>query len=506
MRFPKIRFALLFKLAIAGAVLFSVAVVMLLPKRTGIEGWNERASPRANTVTTDGSLQARFTPGAARTDRDSYDALVRYFLEGWAAYRTPEAARAHYPGAASESGRRSDGLEGFARMFPMAGAWLAAGRPDTLDTAAGPFPLAETFARGLIAGTDPSNPAYWGEIRDYSQLLVESADVALGLWLSRESVWKRLKPEEQRRVVEWLSGALRSEAYEGNWQLFPLVVHRSLKALGADVSRFDARMQSNWEFFRTFHRGDGWFFDPPNGFDYYNAWSIHYAMFWLQRIDPGFDPVFVKQVQGDFASKYKHFFGPTGHPMMGRSVCYRMAAPVPLLTALSLAPNAVSKGEAMRALDLTWSLFLQRGAVADGSVTQGWCGADPATLARYSGPASCLWALRSLVVAYALDRELGLFDAPREPLPVERDDFKIALPVPGWTIAGTRATGVVTLTIDANPEGDGPPLRPYGVRSRAMEWLTHAPKRPDNHAALYGRRTYSSDRPLTNSCPATKGS
>jgi hypothetical protein len=496
MKLPRIRIALLLKLALAGTLVAAVAIVVLLPRRTGVEGWSDRAAPRANTVTTDAALRAAFASAGPQPGSGAYETLARYFLEGWAGYRTPAGERAHYPGPPSESGRRSDGLEGFARMFPMAGAWMAGGRPAGIEIAGGRMDLAETFARGLATGTDPADPAYWGPIRDYGQAIVESADVALGLWLSRDSVWARLSPAERSRVVAWLEGALRSEPYEGNWQLFPLIVHRSLKALGADVSRWDARMQSSWEYFKTFHRGEGWFFDPPHGFDYYNAWSIHYGMFWLQRIDPGFDPTFVRKVQADFVASYKHFFGPQGQPLMGRSVCYRMAAPVPLLTAQVLAPGAVSKGEAMRALDLTWSLFIARGAVADGGVTPGFCGPDLAMHARYSGPASCLWALRSLVVAFALDRELKLFDATREPLPVERADFSLRNETAGWTLAGSQATGRIALVTDSGASDEAPALKPHGLRSRALETLLHAPRRPDNTAALYGRKTYSSDRPL----------
>lgn len=186
---------------------------------------------------------------------------------------------------------------------------------------------------------------------------------------------------------------------------------------------------------------------------------------------------------------------------MGRSVCYRMAAPVPLLTALVVAPRAVDKGEAMRALDLTWSGFIRRDALEAGAVTQGLCGTDLWVTPLYSGPASCLWALRSLIVAFALDRELGLFDTQRAPLPVEKGDYRVTDPTTGWTIAGTRSTGRIELAIAANASADDPVLAPYDRRRRLTERLLHAPRRPDNSAALYGRRSYATDRPLA-ACPA----
>jgi hypothetical protein len=477
-------------------VALAVAVVVMLPRRTGVEGWSERVAPRANSVVTDAAVAAAFAPGAPAYPAAAYEAAARYAFEGWAAYRSPDFARAHYPGAKSENGRSVDGFEGFARMFPLAAAWLASGRPAEIRTASGTLDLADAFARGLAAGTDPSQPGYWGDVRDFDQRIVEAADVALGLWLSRDRIWAKLDAPTRARVVAWLERTLASEPYEGNWQLFPMVVHRSLAALGVDVSRWNARMESSWDYFRQFHRGSGWFVDPPHGFDYYNAWSIHYSMFWLARIDPSFDREFVASTVRDFARFYVHFFGPQGQPLMGRSVCYRTAAPLPLLTAQSLAPGAVPKGEAMRAMDLTWSVFVGRGVFADGAVTQGFCGTDLSTLATYSGPASCLWALRSLVVAFALDRELDLFATARAPLPVERGDFSVTDPATGWTIAGERATGRVVLTIADNPEGAGPPLQPYGAKARALEWLLHKPRRPDNTPALYQRRTYASDAPV----------
>lgn len=488
--------AALLALALLGTVMLAIAVVVLLPKRTGVQGWNDRVAPRDNTVVTDAALTAAFAPSAAPYGASAYEAAARYAFEGWAAYRTADGERANYPGAKSENGGAVDGFEGFARMFPLAAAWLASGRPSTIPVTGGTLDLAETFARGLAAGTDPTRPTYWGRIGDFNQRIVEAADVALGLWLSRDHVWAKLDAPARARVVEWLSGAVAAQPYEGNWQLFPLVTHRALAALGADVSRWDARLQSSWEFFRQFHRGGGWFFDPPHGFDYYNAWSIHYSMFWLARIDPDFDRKFVATTAADFARFYVHLFGPQGQPLMGRSVCYRTAAPLPLLTAASLAPGSIPVGQAMRAMDLTWSVFVQRGVFADGSVTQGFCGADLSTLAPYSGPASCLWALRGLVVAFALDRELGLFAAPREALPVERGDFSVTQPDIGWTVSGTQSSGRVVLTLASNPEGDGPARVPYGRKHQALEWLMHKPRRPDNSAALYGRRTYASDAPV----------
>ena len=107
-------------------------------------------------------------------------------------------------------------------------------------------------------------------------------------------------------------------------------------------------------------------------------------------------------------------------------------------------------------------------------------------------------------MVFALDRELGLLAAPREPLAVERGDFVIRHETTGWTISGRAATGAIDLSIDANPPGDGPGngpmLKPYGLSRQLAEALAQAPRRPDNTETLYRRRLYTTDKPIGR-CP-----
>ncbi|MCX7204307.1 MAG: DUF2264 domain-containing protein [Burkholderiales bacterium] len=381
---PRMRRALQVMTALALLLSAGLAAHELRARRA-VAGWTERALPIEPQAMPLARVRAGFermdAPGAA-----DYDALALHLLEGWTAYRTPDAERAHYPGKPSDAGRAQDGLEGFARMLPLAAVRWAGGASPVIATVsdAQQADLVALFAQGLKVGTDPVHPNYWGAIRDYSPQLVEAADIALGLWIGRAQLWDGLDAGTRQQVSDWLIGALTSQPHEGNWQLFPLIVHRALQGLGVDVRRFDARMTSNWEHFRSLHRGDGWFEDPPNGFDFYNAWGVHYGLYWLRRMDPNFEPEFIGQAQGAFAGFQRHLFSQRGHPLMGRSVCYRMAAPTPLLAAQFTAPDAVASGEALRALDLTWSWFLRQGAIKAGAPTSGF-----ASPQRSAGSAAC---------------------------------------------------------------------------------------------------------------------
>lgn len=484
--------ALLIALLLSGAL----AATLVMRSRTEVSGWSERAVAREPQAIPLAEIQRRFAQASEGLGREDYRALALHLIEGWSQYRTSDGARAHYPGLPSDAGRRADGMEGFSRILPLAAVMLARGE----DPLVGPgLRLSAALRTGLLAGTGQDPDAAWGQIQPYSPQYVESADIALGLWLARAALWEPLSVHEKTQIAGWLSGTLSNLPHDGNWMMFPLLVHRSLRALGEDVSRFDARMQTHWERLLHLHRGGGWFHDPPHGFDYYNAWGIHSALYWLRRIEPSFGGPFVTETQGEFARFLRHLIGPRGHPPIGRSTCYRMALPAPLLGSLQVAPGAIPPGQALRALDLSWGWFIARGALQAGGITAGLCQADPALQSGYSGPASCLWALRALTIALDLDQQTALLDAPRERLPVEQGDFALRHGGTGWRVQGHADTG--DLWLDPGPDREtSPNLREYSLATRGLEWLMQRPRRPDNRPALYERPRYGTDDDIAGRC------
>lgn len=471
-------------------------------ERTGIDGWSTRTTPISTRTVTDADLRAAFVPRAGGLPAGTYEQAFLYLLEGFVNYRSPLGARVYYPGTPSRNGRTSDGLEGFARFFPLAASWLASGRPDRVEVGGRVVSITDLLREGLLAGTNRDDPReWWGVISNGNQRLFESGDVALGLWLSRDRIWNRLERAEKDRVVAWLRRSLEVYAYEGNWSLIPVTVQRVLIALGEDVCCNEIGIERYWREFKQLDAGGGWFSDGPLGIDYYNAWAMQYLLFWIDRIDPRFDPDFIRESNRRFVTFYQSMIGLKGAPLMGRSVCYRMATPVPLLTAQVLSPGAVSPGRAMRALDATWSYFVAHGATANGAITQGFCGPDLSLVNDYTAPGSCLWSARGLVVAFYLDARTGLLSVPREPLAVEVGDYSVSEPNLNWTVRGTKSTGEVTLSIAANADESPPPFQRFGSRHALKEWLFNRPARPDNHAALYKRPRYSTEQDMTRCEP-----
>ena len=441
------------------------------------------------------SLARAFADAEAPT-RPHYEGLFTYFLAGYLAHASPRGATARYPGMPSANGPAMDRLEGFSRIAPLLAAWLHGGGQPAVRLPDGrSVDLAARLREAIVAGTDPESPEYWGDIKHWGQAIVEAADIALALWLARGPVWDRLDPAQQAQAARWLAQVNGKRIPDNNWHLFVAQVDAVLAALGQPVD--GSAMASHYERAKSFYRGNGWFEDGAMpgrpSFDYYNAWGFHYQLQWLARIDPALDARFIDESLAGFAARYRYFFGPQGFPIMGRSACYRMAAPVALVFAQAAHPEVVSPGEARRAVDTTWQYFIRNGALAEGNVTQGYFGTDARIVENYSGPASCLWSLRSLVAAFALPADSAFWTAPPEPLPVERGDFELQLAEPGWVLVGDRRSGAIT--IRTGHPGD-PPLEPHRLTDRMLTLLTGKPRRPKNHAAKYYRSRYDSARPF----------
>jgi hypothetical protein len=162
------------------------------------------------------TLLAEFLSDSPLTTQ-SYEKLFLYFIQGFETFRSQDGALASYPGLPSRHGRRIDRMEGFSRIAPLIGAWLRSGRPSKMRLPDGHVvDLLATVRRGLTAGTNPSSPGYWGEVRHLDQRIVESCDIALALWLLRDHVWEQLAPGERDQVINWLKQVGNKRVHDNN--------------------------------------------------------------------------------------------------------------------------------------------------------------------------------------------------------------------------------------------------------------------------------------------------
>jgi hypothetical protein len=427
---------------------------------------------------------------------EAYEDLFRYFLTGFLAYQDPLGASARYPGLPSTHGKRIDAMEGFTRLAPLAAAWLHSGRPARVELPDGrAVDLIGLIRRGLLNGTDSLSRSFWGGIEDNDQRMVEAADVALVLWLTRGVIWDHLKPAQREQIHRWLSTGVARAVPDNNWLLFGTFVPLVLRDLGFSLDLASAH--EHYSRLKAFYRGEGWFSDGPGRvYDYYNAWSIHYHLYWIDQVTPDWDPEFIGSSRREFLGSYKYLIGSGGVPMRGRSICYRMATPAPLVFDYASASASTNAGEARRALDLTWTYFIRRGAVREGTVTQGYCGPDVRLLDNYSGPASCLWSLRSLIPAFAIPAPDAFWKGAADSLPIDRRSYRLRVNSIGWTIVGDAETGITAMTADDSLPDSDTYLQSPGVWTQLKAFVRGRPNRPRNTKAKYEQGTYHSEPPF----------
>lgn len=477
--------------AAAVALLFLAGGVALVRSRAqGVEGWDRFVPMSARPGPDEAAVTAVLLgPGDAQA---RFDALAGYFIQGFLRHVSASGERVNYAGAGSTAGYRMNGLEGFARTAPLLAAWIGSGRGDVLGTGPGAADLVAVLRKGLLAGTDRAAPSYWGDMQDFDQRIAEAADIARTLWLTRRQLWDRLSKPERAQIAGWLRQANGRRTVRNNWLLFPVVID----AILADLGEAPFGPQPNYEEFKTHYVEQGWFFDDPGVVDFYNAWGITYDLFWIHRAQPSFDPAFLTQTLAASAELTAHLVAPEGVPIMGRSVCYRTAIAVPPV-AWSLAdPTPATAALGLRVLDATWRYFVAGGSLRDGGLTQGYLDIDLRFLDSYSGPGSCHWGLRSLVLALMHPRGDAFWTAPPAKLPVEGGDFTLDLPRIGWVVQGTKATGEIAITIPKNPE-TAVAAAGFPIWRRWKEALLQYPQRPNNHEVAYHLRRYASRDPFT---------
>ncbi|GAA2631968.1 DUF2264 domain-containing protein [Actinomadura fulvescens] len=293
-------------------------------------------------------------------------------------------AEINLPGRASWS--RCDGLEGFARTFLLAAFRVAGG---------GPAELLEPYAEGLSLG-----PATWPSITGRFQPMVESASLAIGLWLTREQLWDRLTPAVQEDLATWLGGALRHEPVDNNWRLFPVMVAGFLEAAGRPADPVEpVEPVDGLARIEPWYVGDGWYGDGPGrSFDHYNGWALHFypvLLRWLRGEEPG---VYGRRL-AEFLDGYAHLFDDNGAMLyQGRSLTYRFGAAASFFLGALTGTTPLTPGQTRRVTAGVLRYFLERGALSDdGLLTLGWHGPHEATLQPYSGSASPYWAAKAFV-------------------------------------------------------------------------------------------------------------
>lgn len=432
--------------------------------------------------------------------RSHWEAAADATLAAVRPYASPRHALIDLPGPVSISGRRSDGLEGFARTFLAAGFRLAQSQSDK--------GLAQWYADGLAAGVDPGSPERWPRATEVNQAKVEAASIAIALHESRHVLWDALDDRVRAQTVDWLAEVIGQPYPACNWLWFQNVVEAFLRSVGGPWSAGD--IDGNIATMESWYLGDGWYTDGFEGagtarnFDWYAGWAMNFYPLWYCRMsgehaDPALWTRYADRLRR-YLDGVQHLYAPDGAPLhQGRSLTYRHAALAPVWAGALFDATPLPPGRTRRLASGVLRHFHVAATDQGGGLEPiGWYGEFPAIRQPYTGPGSPYWSSKGFA-GLVLPADHPVWTDVELPLPVEEHDVAVALPVPGWLVSGTAADGVVRVVnhgtdhaADESPSTDEP-----GYSRHA--YATHAGPEydgslVDSHVALVDRDGNASHR------------
>ena len=275
------------------------------------------------------------------------------------------------------------------------------------------------WSEGIINGTDPTHPEYWGRINSFDQRQVEMAVFGVGMALAPEKFYFSLPVRAQRNLYAWLNQINHTELYHNNWIYFRVLVNIGFIACGLP---YDARrLESDFEALEQHYEGDGWYYDLPGQLDYYTPWAFHYYGLIYAKVMQGRDPERSKKLLERgmrIAPDIACWFDKTGEALpYGRSLTYRFAQSG-FFSALALAEgnsDALSYGQMKRLLLSNmrrW--FSQPIFTRGGTLTIGYHYPNLLMAEGYNAPGSPYWAMKAFA-CLALPDSHPFWQAKEEP-------------------------------------------------------------------------------------------
>lgn len=180
--------------------------------------------------------------------KQDFTALAMRFLSPLLPLYSPGGALLHLGDTGATYPQRTIGMEAFSRpLWALAPLWAGGGRADAF------LPI---YQRGLVNGTDPDSPEYWGDPNDYDQLFVEMAALACAILETPESVWNPLTDTEKAKLGKWLDTINHHDLPGCNWLLFRVLVNLALDSVGMPCSMQQAA--ADMAEVDKWYVGDGW--------------------------------------------------------------------------------------------------------------------------------------------------------------------------------------------------------------------------------------------------------
>ena len=353
----------------------------------------------------------------------------------------PGAADLPIEGQLSNHGLQADRLESFARPCLWAAHWLVA--EPLADSLLSRDAVADWFRRGLLVGTDPVHPSYWGPSANHHQHTVEMGALVLAFEMAGTWLWDPFTSRERAQIAAWLATVRGVGLHRNNHLFFGVIPLCFLVKHGYGIAS-DRPCITRWlDLLETMAIGGGWFIDGMNeSIDHYNAYAFHYYGLWWGRLFGEMDPTRAdrwREWTRSFLADYVHFFAASGEPVpFGRSMTYRFAASAPFALAELCGASPLPPGQSRRLCTRNLDFFLQHDVLqSQGALSLGWLDEFPAITEAYSCAGSTYWAAKGLA-PLLLPPTSEFWTAPSEKLPAEAADFSHPIPQTGMVLRSTN--------------------------------------------------------------------
>lgn len=281
-------------------------------------------------------------------------------------------------------------MEAFARpLWGLVPFWAGGGREED---------FAAIYRQGLVNGTDPSHPDYWGSCVRCDQKFVEMAALAYGLLFAGDVLWEPLTEAQKAQAAAWLNEINRNEVADNNWLFFKVLTNIALKRLHAPYSQ--ESLERCLARIEDFYLGDGWYQDGLTAQkDYYIAFAIHFYSLIYVKVMEEEEPErcrIWRQRASLFAGQFIYWFTERGESIpYGRSLTYRFAQTafwsMAAVTGLEGFTLPVIKGIILRHLD-----YWMKQPIFDnkGILTIGYAYPCLHMAESYNAPGSPYWSMK----------------------------------------------------------------------------------------------------------------
>lgn len=282
----------------------------------------------------------------------------------------------------------------------------------------------ELVTQGILAGTDPDDPDYWGgDLGDYDQVFVEMGALTAFLYETKDYFWDNLTVKKQKTIVKWMDQVNHKVIPKTNWLFFRAMVNQFITDSGyMDNSEL---IDADYAITNKHYLGHGWSYDGyVNQIDNYIPFAYQFFTILtvgLAHTDNKQSQLLKERAQ-KFVPSYANWFAADGAALpYGRSLDYRFAQAA-FWAAYAYAhvdmPEGYSLGDIKHLLlnNLRW-WFQQNIFQTDGLIPIGYSYPNMNFAEGYNGPTSAYWALKTFIF-FALPDDDPFWTTK------ESDDFK----------------------------------------------------------------------------------